>query len=250
MTEPLFNGIGGPRALNSTDEWLTPPDMLAKLGPFDLDPCAPVNPPWPTARRMYTVLDNGLLLPWVGRTWLNPPYDPREIPKWMGRMVHHGHGTALVFARTCTRWFFDNVWNAATALLFVEGFVFFRRVDGSRGKHGPGAPSVLVAYGMNDTDVLASCDIDGQFIPLRIPRSVLGHTDATTWAKLLERHMAGRGPVHLDDLYREVATTAKAKANPNFQAKVRQELQQGRDRGRYLRHRPGLWEAASKGTES
>lgn len=29
----------------ATNEWLTPPDLLATLGPFDLDPCSPINRP-------------------------------------------------------------------------------------------------------------------------------------------------------------------------------------------------------------
>ena len=28
------------------NEWLTPPHILRRLGPFDLDPCAPINRPW------------------------------------------------------------------------------------------------------------------------------------------------------------------------------------------------------------
>lgn len=52
------------------DEWLTPPELLRALGPFALDPCAPVVRPWDTAERHYTVEDDGLSIPWVGRVWL------------------------------------------------------------------------------------------------------------------------------------------------------------------------------------
>ena len=39
-------GIGGhQRARGGTVEWLTPPKILDALGPFDLDPCAPVVRP-------------------------------------------------------------------------------------------------------------------------------------------------------------------------------------------------------------
>lgn len=51
------------------DEWLTPPEIIESLGPFDLDPCAPVNPPWKMADRHYTIKDNGLMQPWAGRVW-------------------------------------------------------------------------------------------------------------------------------------------------------------------------------------
>ena len=49
------------------DEWLTPPEIVAKPGSFDLDPCSPINRPWPTAGVHYTVLDDGLSQPWHGR---------------------------------------------------------------------------------------------------------------------------------------------------------------------------------------
>ena len=83
------------------DEWLTPPWLLEKLGPFDLDPCAPVARPWDTAKRHYTIEDNGLLLPWEGRVWLNPPYD-KTIGDFITRLRLHGNGLALIYARTDT----------------------------------------------------------------------------------------------------------------------------------------------------
>lgn len=35
-------------------EWLTPRNIVDALGPFDLDPCAPIVRPWPTAVQHYT----------------------------------------------------------------------------------------------------------------------------------------------------------------------------------------------------
>lgn len=55
------------------DEWLTPPHILEALGRFDLDPCAPINRPWPTADKHYTVNDKGLTQRWEGRVFCNPP---------------------------------------------------------------------------------------------------------------------------------------------------------------------------------
>ena len=42
------------------NEWLTPPHILRRLGPFDLDPCAPINRPWDTAEHHYTIEDDGI----------------------------------------------------------------------------------------------------------------------------------------------------------------------------------------------
>lgn len=67
------------------DEWLTPPDIIKGLGSFDLDPCSPVNRPWDTADRHYTIEDDGLMQPWSGRVWLNPPYG-REATAWLDKL--------------------------------------------------------------------------------------------------------------------------------------------------------------------
>ena len=37
------------KSVRSSDEWYTPKEVLKALGRFDLDPCAPVHPLWPTA---------------------------------------------------------------------------------------------------------------------------------------------------------------------------------------------------------
>ena len=62
------------RSACATDEWYTPKEIIDALGEFDLDPCAPVNPLWQTAKVMYNKNADGLKQDWKGRVWLNPPY--------------------------------------------------------------------------------------------------------------------------------------------------------------------------------
>lgn len=160
-------GIGSHHsARRLTDEWLTPPHILEALGAFDLDPCSPVDRPWPTAARHLTVEDDGLTAEWgLGeRVWLNPPYS--TLDPWMRRLAAHGTGTALLFARTETRWFFAHVWRMATAVLFLEGRLTFHRLDGtsSPAGHNSGGPSILVAYGPRDRDALLGCGLPGAFV--------------------------------------------------------------------------------------
>src|SRR5690349_9990318 len=125
-------GIGShQRSKGAKDEWLTPPTIIQALGPFDLDPCAPVVRPWPTAERHFTIEDNGLRKKWEGRVWLNPPYKRDEIGLWLGRLVEHGNGIALIFARTETEDWFNHIWNRADAVLFMLGRVRFLHVDGT-----------------------------------------------------------------------------------------------------------------------
>jgi len=146
-----------------TDEWLTPPEILEALGPFDLDPCAPVVRPWPTAAMHYTIQDNGLLRAWEGRVWCNPPYGT-EVGRWLNRLSDHGNGMALIFARTETEAFYEHVWKKADAILFIRGRITFYRVDGTKAKANGGAPSCLIAYGSDNASRLEYSGIRGQFI--------------------------------------------------------------------------------------
>lgn len=128
------------------DEWLTPPDILAPLGRFDLDPCAPVVRPWETAAQHFTIEDNGLMQPWVGRVWCNPPFG-REAIHWLRKLAVHSNGIALIPARTETVMFYETVWQVADAVLFIKGRPHFHTVDGKRAPFNSGAPICLVAYG-------------------------------------------------------------------------------------------------------
>lgn len=139
-------GLSSHQRNGGHDEWLTPPEILRKLGSFDLDPCAPVNRPWATARHHYSRLNDGLAQPWAGRVWLNPPFG-REAVKWLRKLVQHGNGIALVPARTETAMFYECVWDVADAVLFMKGRPHFHYVDGTRAKANSGAPICLVAYG-------------------------------------------------------------------------------------------------------
>jgi hypothetical protein len=146
-----------------TNEWLTPPDLLGKLGKFDLDPCSPINRPWDTAEKHYTIEDDGLNQLWNGRVWLNPPYGP-EAAKWLKKMSEHNYGTTLIFARTETEYFYKWVWMKARAVLFIKSRLHFYTVDGKRAKGNAGAPSVLVAYGEEDSNMLNYSGIEGKFL--------------------------------------------------------------------------------------
>lgn len=159
--------IGGHQSARmGSDEWLTPPEILEALGSFDLDPCSPINRPWPTAAQHYTIEDDGLSKPWVGRVWLNPPYGAEAV-RWLKRLADHGNGIALIFARTETEAFFSQVWERADGLLFIRGRLHFHYVDGRRARANGGAPSVLIAYGLGNMLSLKMADIPGRFVALK-----------------------------------------------------------------------------------
>lgn len=146
-----------------TDEWLTPPEIIGTLGPFDLDPCAATNRPWDTALIHYTKADNGLNQDWFGRVWLNPPYG-RETGIWLARLAGHGNGIALIFARTETAMFFDHVWSKAKAILFIKGRLIFYNNEGIKASMNAGAPSCLVAYDDYSAGTLLTSGIEGRFV--------------------------------------------------------------------------------------
>jgi DNA N-6-adenine-methyltransferase (Dam). len=84
----------------------------------------------------------------------------------MRRMANHGNGIALIFARTETDTFFETVWEKAQAILFLKGRLNFYRINGSPGLINSGAPSVLIAYGDDNAEVLRTCGLSGKWLAL------------------------------------------------------------------------------------
>lgn len=155
----------------STHEWLTPPKLLQALGPFDLDPCAPVSRPWDIATRHYTINDDGLSKEWKGRVFCNPPYGHHAV-KWLLKCAEHGDATALIFGRTDTRLWQDFIFKQAHALLFIKGRLRFYTTDGRAG-NSAGAPSVLIAFDFSNALKLRTCGIDGMYLDLNVQRRAL-----------------------------------------------------------------------------
>ncbi|NHM06658.1 adenine methyltransferase [Flavobacterium sp. CYK-4] len=146
-------------------EWLTPPELVKMLGDFDLDPCSPVNAPFYHAKHYFTIQDDGLSKEWFGRVYMNPPYG-KGMELWMEKLKLHGNGIALIFARTETKCFFEHVWNDADGVLFVKGRIKFYHVSGVQAGT-PGAPSVFIAYGVENILALENSGIAGKLLRLR-----------------------------------------------------------------------------------
>lgn len=157
-------GMGGHHSARAQkDEWLSPPNIVQALGPFDLDPCAPVVRPWDTAARHFTIEDDGLTKQWEGRVWLNPPYG-QATGDWLARLYNHGNGIALIFARTETDDWVRYVWGAADGILFIRGRLYFHHADGRRAAANSGAPSALIAYGKHNVAALRTPAIGGALL--------------------------------------------------------------------------------------
>ena len=152
------------RAVGASQIHLTPRRIIEALGPFDLDPCAAPEPrPWPTARRHVVEAEDGLSVPWLGRCWVNPPFDGAVVGRWVGRLADHGSGVLLVHARTETRWF-RRIWEDASCILFLHDRISFCRPDGSVQEGNSGAPVVLAGFGREEPDRLARSGLDGVLV--------------------------------------------------------------------------------------
>jgi transcriptional regulator with XRE-family HTH domain len=156
-TRPFYTHAGnssGPQA------WRTPQLLLSRLyrvfGRFDLDPCSPVADRRRApvqARVRYTRDDDGLVLPWFGTVFVNPPYG-RELPYWVAKAAREvGQGRARVVvllmpARTDTSYWHRYV--AGQAHIF---FLLGRLRFDEEGTPAP-FPSAFAVWGGTD-DVIA-----------------------------------------------------------------------------------------------
>lgn len=150
--------------------WLTPPDLVAQLGPFDLDPCFSSPRPWDTAKQHFGPEAanglGGLFAQWDGLVWCNPPYD-REAGKWLEKCADHDRAIALIFARTETVDFHRCVWERADAVFFFEGRLTFRFPNGMPAESTGGAPSILACYGTEAVDRVRTAKLRGKLIDLK-----------------------------------------------------------------------------------
>ena len=145
--------------INESIEWYTPPEIFTTLNTtFDLDPCSPgEGKDFVPARKRYTIHDDGLVQPWDGFVWLNPPYG-RETGKWLKKLAHHGDGIALVFARTDVNWFHETARSASSLCFIARRVRFYKGGNECRGG-SPGAGSMLIGFGNTAKSVLMSCGL-------------------------------------------------------------------------------------------
>lgn len=123
---------------------------------------------WTPAAQHLTIEDDGLATEWPAgaRIWCNPPYGA-QCSAWLRKMARHGNGIALTFARTETKMFFQDVWNKADAVLFISGRLRFYHVTGKVCESNAGAPSVLIAYGRENSEILKVIPNLGKYICLK-----------------------------------------------------------------------------------
>ena len=148
-------------AVAQTAEWLTPPEIFNPNGEprpgiklvFDLDVASPgIDKCFVPARRCFTRADNGLIQPYHGLVWNNPPFNQDEgarrngIIPWLMRFFDHRNGVLLVRAQTACGWWHEYIVPNAEVICFVKGKTKFLRSDGSVGKQ-PTSGVVFIGAG-------------------------------------------------------------------------------------------------------
>ena len=146
----------------TTVEWYTPPTIIQALGEFDLDPCTS-QVAWDfnhSAKKYYTMEDDGLSKEWDGRIWMNPPYSQPTITQFMERMAIHNNGIALLYNRSDNKMFHSFIFPVADSIFFLKGRIRFYRPDGTVGEQ-PGSGSILIAFGRNNTEAIENSGLKG-----------------------------------------------------------------------------------------
>lgn len=140
----------------ANDEQYTPAWIFNVLGVrFDLDVCAPIGGTGLVPADLhYSVVEDGLVSPWLGRVWMNPPYS-KPTP-WIDKFIEHGNGIALL-PMSKSKWF-NRLWDAVDGIVPLPVNLKFQQEDGSLTPIF--MPTVLVA--MADENIRALHHLDGR----------------------------------------------------------------------------------------
>ena len=140
---------------SKSDLWETPQDFFDNLDKefhFTLDACAlPKNA---KCKRYYTPEDDGLIQPWNGVVWCNPPYS--ECAEWAKKCYEESQsGSTVVFlvpSRTDTKWFHQYIYPYAE-IRFIKG-----RLKFGNSKNSAPFPSMVCIFRPTHTTNIAEGD--------------------------------------------------------------------------------------------
>ena len=146
MTQPPKGTLG-----TGDNEWYTPTEYLDAarivLKTIDLDPASSEQANRTVqATRFYSQQENGLLHPWFGTVWLNPPYAQPLIGQFIEKLLEELTAKRTTAALVLTHNYTDTAWfhraaSHANALCFTRGRIAFLDPDGK-----PAAPTQGQAF--------------------------------------------------------------------------------------------------------
>lgn len=128
---------------SGNNEWYTPAEYIEAarkvMGNIDLDPASSDRAnEIVQAEAYYTVEDDGLVRPWFGRVWMNPPYAKGLVDSFCNKLVHDYRNEHVIEAivlvnnATETAWFRSLI-SIASAVVFPGSRVKFWKEDGDTG---------------------------------------------------------------------------------------------------------------------
>lgn len=150
----------------SSDEWYTPKWVIEELGPFDLDPCAPMEPFYEIAPLSFNKQQDGLKQEWPSDAlvFMNPPYSRPLLRPFVEKLAEHDNGVALLKNQVDNLLFQEVIFPKAKSMLFMRHRIKFIQPDGTTGS--PFFGSVLVAFGYEASRRLHGCNIQGKLVEL------------------------------------------------------------------------------------
>jgi hypothetical protein len=115
-------------ALEKSDEHYTPKWLFDHMGiVFDLDVASPIGGSSVPTHKYYTEDDDGLIQPWSGKVWMNPPFS--KPSPWVDKFVENRNGIALLVVSK-SKWF-KKIWVEADGIMPTPPNFKFDRPDGS-----------------------------------------------------------------------------------------------------------------------
>lgn len=119
-------------------EWHTPPKFIEAarevMGSIDLDPAtSEIGNRIIQAKTIYTKENSGLVHPWSGNIWMNPPYNNSLVDDFTKKLVNElpniNQACVLVNNATETKWF-QNIMSKCDMICFVKSRIKFLDVNG------------------------------------------------------------------------------------------------------------------------
>ena len=143
--------------MKANDTLRTPRWVWEALGEIDLDPCAALDAP-AIGKQNYVIErgENGLLLPWFGFVYCNPPFSQKE--EWANRMVQHGRGILLLPERGSAPWF------GPLAQAAGSYWVMGKKINFIGGPSSNNLGSVLFPFGADARSRLLMSGLPGHFV--------------------------------------------------------------------------------------
>lgn len=145
--------------LRENDCLKTPVSIYSKLGVIDLDPCAAADSTIGRVNYAIERGENGLVLPWGGFVYCNPPFSQKE--RWAERMKQHGNGILMLPERGSAPWF------APLAAAAGRYWVMGQKINFVGGPSSNNLGSVLFLFGEEAVRRMLASGLPGHLVEVK-----------------------------------------------------------------------------------